>query len=54
MEDKQELDERLKKVLKRAKNETYMKDVSTLVFARFFSTLLAILAPFLKKNNTKG
>lgn len=38
----------LKNVLKKAKSQTAMKDVSSFAFSRFFGVLLALLAPFFK------
>jgi hypothetical protein len=55
MDEQSQLDERLKKVLRRAKRETATKDMVTFVFAGFFTTLLTLLAPFFQTNkNHKG
>lgn len=45
---------RLKTVLKRAKRETTLKEISTFLGASFFSTLLMLLAPFFTSNNPQG
>ena len=37
--------DRIEKVLKRAKNDVAVKDMLTLFFARFFTVIAALLAP---------
>lgn len=42
-------EKRLTNVLKRARRETMTKDIATFAVARFFTTLLGLLAPFFKQ-----
>jgi hypothetical protein len=53
MEESEQEKKRLQNVLKRAKKETMTKDIATFAFARFFTTLLALLAPFFKQTQHK-
>lgn len=45
---------RLQKVLKKAKQQSKIKDMSTFAFANLFSTLLVLLAPFFSSKQTQG
>lgn len=45
---------RMELVLKKAKQETQIKEITTFIFFKLFGVLMALLAPLFKKDIKKG